>query len=342
MSSDTDRIIAIEEHFATRRFIEAAAKLDVWSGDELEMAQMRGPFGSEWMIEKLSDLDARLALMDESGTDFALLSLNPPGVQPYEPVAAATALVESANDEMAEAVRKHPDRLGGVGAVAPQDPEHAAREIARIMGPLELAGLMICSHTHGLYLDDLSFEPLLAAAEEHGATIYLHPRYPSQAMIGPYLDYGMVAAVWGYQADAGTHAVRLILSGTLDRHPKLKIVLGHLGEGLPLWMRRLDNRYAFAYKAAAKTLGMPKLELTPSEYMLRNFAATTSGMDDPEALEFVVGRFGEDNVLFAIDYPYEDSNAATEFMRGARLTDSQRAKISHANAERLFRRIPPA
>jgi predicted TIM-barrel fold metal-dependent hydrolase len=335
-----DRIVAVEEHFATRRYLEAAAELDVWAGDELEMSQMRGPFLAPWMMEKLGDLDVRLAVMDRSGTDVALLSLNPPGVQPYEPVDAARALVESANDEMAEAVGRHPDRFAGLGAVAPQDPEHAAREIERIMGPLGLSGLMICSHTQGRYLDDPVFEPLLAAAEEHEATIYLHPRYPSAQMIAPYRDYGMVAAVWGYQADAGTHAVRLILSGVLDRHPRLRIVLGHLGEGLPLWMRRLDNRYAFAYQAAAADLGMVELELTPSEYLLRNFAVTTSGMDDPEALAFVLGRVGEDNVLFAIDYPYEDSDAATEFLRAADLTESQRTKIAHANAERLFRGIP--
>jgi predicted TIM-barrel fold metal-dependent hydrolase len=334
------RIIAVEEHFATRRYLERAVELDIWPGDELEITQMRGPFLAPWMIEKLGDLDARLAVMDESGTDLAVLSLNPPGVQPYEPVAAATALVESANDEMAETVSRHPRRFAGLGAVAPQDPAHAAREIERVMGPLGLSGLMICSHTHGLYLDDPSFEPLLAAAEQHEATIYLHPRYPSAQMIGPYRDYGMVAAVWGYQADAGTHAVRLILGGVLDRHPKLRFVLGHLGEGLPLWMRRLDNRYAFAYRAAADVLGMVRLELTPSEYLLRNFAVTTSGMDDPEALSFVLDRVGEDNVLFAVDYPYEDSNAATAFLREAELTDSQRAKISHRNAERLFRRIP--
>jgi len=155
-------------------------------------------------------------------------------------------------------------------------------------------------------------------------------------MIGPFRDYGMVAAVWGYQADAGTHAVRLILSGTLDRHPKLTFVLGHLGEGLPFWTQRLDNRYAFAYRAGADTLGMGKLELTPSEYMRRNFMLTTSGMDDKGALAFCLERLGEDNVMFAIDYPYEDSSAATEFLRTADLTDSQRAKISHANAERVF------
>jgi 5-carboxyvanillate decarboxylase len=123
---------------------------------------MRSPYGaSAWMTEHLSDIATRLAVMDASGIDVALLSLNPSRRQAYEPASAATALVESANDEMAEVVRDHPTRFAARGAVAPQDPQHAAAEIERIMGPLGFAGLMICSHTHGQYLD----EPLLAAAE---------------------------------------------------------------------------------------------------------------------------------------------------------------------------------
>jgi 5-carboxyvanillate decarboxylase len=331
------RTIAVEEHFASRRYIEAAAELDVWPGDALELQQMRSPYGaSPWMAQHLSDIATRLAVMDASGTDLALLSLNPPGVQAYEPIRAATALVESANDEIAQVVRDHPARFAGLGAVAPQDPQHAATEIERIMGPLGLAGLMICSHTRGQYLDEPVFEPLLAAAEAHGATIYLHPRMPTPQMIGPYQSYGMTAAVWGYQADAGTHAVRLMLSGTLDRHPNLRLVLGHLGEGLPFWMRRIDNRYSFAHRAAAQALGMETLELTPSEYLQRNFAITTSGMDDEAALRFCLERLGEDNILFAIDYPYEDSAAATQFLRSAAIPESARVKIAHANAERWF------
>jgi 5-carboxyvanillate decarboxylase len=330
------RVIAVEEHYASRDYIQAAAKLAVWSGDAREMELMRGAFGPAW-VERLSDIDVRIADMDASGTDIAVLSLNPPGVQPYEPFRAASSLVETANDQLAEIVRSWPTRFGGLGAIAPQDPEHAAAEIERIMGPLGLSGIMIYSHTHGRYLDDPVFEPVLAAAEANDAPIYLHPRMPSEQMAAPYWDYGMFGAVWGFQADAGTHAVRLILSGTLDRHPKLKLVLGHLGEGLPFWIHRLDNRYAFTYEAGGEAIGMVKLELAPSEYLLRNFTVTTSGMDDHAALAFCLERLGEDNIMFAIDYPYEDSASATKFLRTADLSESQRAKISHANAERLFK-----
>jgi predicted TIM-barrel fold metal-dependent hydrolase len=335
-----ERVIATEEHYSSPAFNEAAAELDVWEGDAFEMQGMRSMSDGPW-YERLTDLDVRLAEMDASGTDLSVLSLQTPTVQAYAPADAATALAQRYNDELAELVGQRPTRFAGLGVVAPQDPEAAAQEIGRVMGPLGLGGIMICSHTQGRYLDDPFFEPLVAAAEENAAPIYLHPRMPSPGQIGPYRDYGMPAAVWGYQADAGTHAVRLMLSGLLDRHPDLKLVLGHLGEGLPLWMERLDNRYAFTYEAVGRLLGMVKLELTPTEYLHRNFVVTTSGMPDHGALGFCLERLGEDRIMFAVDYPYEDSAEATEFLRTADLTDDQRAKISHGNAERLFR-IPPA
>src|SRR6185312_15403811 len=112
------------------------------------------------------------------------------------------------------------------------------------------------------------FAPLLEAAEANRAPIYLHPRAPS--MFAAYREYGMPGAIWGYQAEAGLHAMRLILSGTFDRFPGLTFVLGHLGEGIPYWLRRIDNRHAFAQRVAGATTVMPKLERAPSEYFRRN------------------------------------------------------------------------
>lgn len=333
---EPDRVIAVEEHFASREFMSAAANLAVWPSDARELEIMRGPFSSESVIDRLSNLETRIADMDMSGTDTAVLSLNFPGAHPYEPGAAASALAATANDDLARVVKANPSRFAGLGCVAPQHPEHAADEVVRVMTALRLSGVMIYSHAHGVYLDDPSAEPILAAAEACRAPIYLHPRMPAGAMVGPFRDYGLIGAVWGHSADASTHALRLILSGVLDRHPKLAIVLGRLGEGLPWWMKRIDDRHAFAFAAAGEMLGMTRLELTPSEYMLRNFMLTTAGMPDHDALEFCLNRFGEDRIMFAIDYPYESSIVATEFLRSADLTVSQRAKISHQNAERVF------
>ena len=235
---------------------------------------------------------------------------------------------------MAAIKRRHPDRFGALATVAPQDPAAAAAEIERAMGPLGLNGVMINSHTGGRYLDEPEFTPLLEAAEASRAPIYLHPRAPS--MLAAYRDYGMPGAIWGYQAEAGLHAMRLILSGTLDRHPGLTIVLGHLGEGIPYWLRRIDNRHAFAARTIGATTPMPRLSLTPSEYFRRNFVITTSGIDDPDVLGLALHAVGEDRVMFAIDYPYEDPTAAVAFLHKAPLTDQQRTAIGHRAAERVF------
>jgi 5-carboxyvanillate decarboxylase len=329
------RVIAVEEHFATQAFVDAVADLPLPETERFEMNVMRALQGQGPIHDRLVDFDLRLADMDASGTDLALLSLNPPGVQAYD-TEPAVSVMREANDALAEIVRERPDRFAGLGTVAPQDPKRSAREIERVMGPLGLNGLLVSSHTKGLYLDDPQFEPILAAAEAEGATIYLHPRHPSPAMARPYQDYGMGFAVWGFQAEAGIHAVRLILSGVFDRHPSLTFVLGHLGEALPFWLARLDNRYEWTLRAASEQLGMVDLELTPSEYFQRNFVCTTSGMEDPDILALCLRQLGEDNILYAVDFPYEASTEAANALRGATLTDTQRARISHANAERVF------
>lgn len=327
------RVIAVEEHMATEAFLHVAHGLDVVQGDETEVELMRTVENSPGLRTRLVDLDARLREMDALGQDMAVLSLNPPGVQPY-PAADAVPLAREFNDALAAITRRHPGRFGGLATVTPQDPVAAAAEIERAMGPLGLNGVMINSHTGGRYLDEPEFEPLLAAAEANRAPIYLHPRMPS--MLAAYRDYGMSAAVWGYQAEAGLHAMRLILSGTLDRHPELTIVLGHLGEGIPYWLRRIDNRRAFAARTVGAATSMPRLSLTPSEYFRRNFAITTSGIDDPDVLELALRAVGADKIMFAIDFPYEDPAAAVAFLRDTPLTDDQRTAIGHRTAERVF------
>jgi 2,3-dihydroxybenzoate decarboxylase len=317
---------------ATEAFLRVAHGLDVVPGDETEMALMRMLESPPDSRARLVDLDARLREMDAFGQDMAVLSLNPPGVQPY-PAADAVPLAREFNDALAAIVRRHPGRFGGLAAVAPQDPVAAAAEIERAMGPLGLNGIMIYSNTGGRYLDEPEFAPLLEAAEANRAPIYLHPRVPNMPA---YRDYGLPGAIWGYQAEAGLHAMRLILSGTLDRHPGLTVVLGHLGEGIPYWLRRIDNRHAFATRTAGAATPMPRLSLTPSEYFRRNFVITTSGIDDPDVPGLALRAVGEDKIMFAIDFPYEDPAAAVAFLRDVPLTDDQRTAIGHRTAERVF------
>ncbi|MGP2435967.1 amidohydrolase family protein [Streptomyces sp. JW3] len=327
------RIVAVEEHLATEAFLRVAHGLEVGPDDATEMHGMRTMERAPAFRARLVDLDARLREMDALGQDMAVLSLNPPGVQPY-PATDAVPLARDFNDALAAIVRRHPGRFGALAAVAPQDPAAAAGEIERATGPLGLNGIMINSHTGGRYLDEPEFAPLLAAAEASRAPVYLHPRVPS--MLAAYRPYGLLGAVWGYQAEAGLHAMRLILSGTLDRHPGLTLVLGHLGEGIPYWLRRIDNRQAFAAATAGAATPMPRLSLTPSEYFRRNFVLTTSGIDDPDVLGLALRAVGEDRVMFAIDSPYEDPKAAVDFLRNTPLTDARRTAIAHRTADRVF------
>ncbi|HEX3786495.1 MAG TPA: amidohydrolase family protein [Pseudonocardiaceae bacterium] len=326
-------VIAVEEHMSTEAFLRVAHGLAVVPGDAVELELMRTVENPPGFRTRLVDLDARLREMDALGQDMAVLSLNPPGVQPY-PAAEAVPLAREFNDALAAIVRRHPGRFGGLATVAPQNSVAAAAEIDRAMGPLGLNGIMINSHTGGRYLDEPEFAPLLAAAEANRAPIYLHPRAPS--MFAAYRDYGLPGAIWGYQAEAGLHAMRLILSGTLDRHPGLTIVLGHLGEGIPYWLRRIDNRDAFAARTVGAATPMPHLSLTPSEYFRRNFVITTSGIDDPDVLGLALRAVGADNIMFAIDFPYEDPAAAVAFLRDVPVTDDQRRALGHRTAERVF------
>jgi 5-carboxyvanillate decarboxylase len=334
------RVIAVEEAYGSESWIREVNEVLVPAGERPDQSYMSLLMSVPAIRKGLVDLGERLRIMDETGVDVHLLSLSAPGVQMHD-AARATELAAAYNDELAAMIARHPDRLTGLGTVAPQSPDQAAAEVERIMGPLGLNGVIINSHTQGHYLDEPAFEPLLAALEASDATLYLHPRIPSAQLVEVFAHYGMLAAMYGFAVEAGVHALRLILSGAFDRFPRLRVVLGHAGEALPYWTYRFDNMYTKTWGIGGPLLGMRRLELAPSEYLRRNFGVTTSGMDDPEVLAFCLDRVGEENVMFAIDYPYEDSAHAVKFLNDAPLTERRRELVSHSNAERFFR-IPPA
>lgn len=329
------RLIATEEAFAPPEYIADFLKLTE-SVDTAVSRYLAIYYRRAEAVRQLTDLDYRLAEMDAHGVDMHLLSITGPGVQAFD-AARGTALAIAANDMLAEAITRHPTRFAGLGAIAPQDSAAAAREVERVMGKLGLGGIIINSHTHGEYLDDPKFWPIFEAAVAHDAPVYLHPTFPSDAMIGPYSDYGMMGALWGFGADTSLHAVRMIMGGVFDAFPKLKIVLGHLGEAIPFWLGRLDNRYQnIVRRGGLEPLGMKRLERLPSEYFRSNFWITTSGMMTNEPLEFCLKQFGADRMMFAVDYPYEQTAEAVPFIRNAPLGDEDMRKITHATAETLF------
>jgi predicted TIM-barrel fold metal-dependent hydrolase len=331
--TDEPRRIATEEAFAIPDQFDGYRALgrSTWSSPDVVFWSRILGNPENRLIEALLDLDeARIADMDSGGVDVQLLLLTSPGVQLFD-ADTATALATTANDLLAEAIARHPDRYAGLAAFAPQDPAGAVREMGRAIGDLGLNGFVVNSHTDGHYLDEQRFWPILEAAEALDGAIYIHPRPLPQPAVEPYLEHELWAGIWGYAAEAGLHGLRLIASGVLDRFPKLQIVLGHMGEGLPFWVYRMDYM-----SRLLQQLGDQKLELVPSEYLKRNFTVTTSGMNHHPALELCRTVLGADHVMWAIDYPYQQTDEAVEFMDSAPLPDAERELIYHGNAERVF------
>jgi 2,3-dihydroxybenzoate decarboxylase len=230
--------IACEEACSTP---EVVAELSRLAGGipSMKSGPIAGPF-----MPNLLDLGAgRIQGMDEAGIDVQILSLTSPGVQTFAPD-TALALARDVNDRMADAIRRYPTRFGALATVAPQAPDGTIRELQRAINTLKFNGAIINSHTAGEYLDQPKFWPLLEAIGALNVPLYIHPRDPSPGLEVPLAIAGF-AVGWGYGVETGTHALRMISAGVFDRFPKLRIVLGHLGETLPFLIDRIDNRYAW-------------------------------------------------------------------------------------------------
>jgi 2,3-dihydroxybenzoate decarboxylase/5-carboxyvanillate decarboxylase len=338
MSTAKIRRIATEEAFSIPEVAAELQRLSRSTSNNIDMMLVRkiydaanAPGYQGRFLGPLLDIEGeRLKDMDANGVAMQLLSLTAPGVQLFD-ADTATELATVANDSLAAVIRRHPLRFAGLGTFAPHSPKRAVREMERCVQQLGLNGFIVNSHTNNEYLDDLKYWPILEAAEALDRCIYIHPRGPSDGLSGPMRDYGMFSALWAYGVEVGTHAVRLILSGVFDRFPKLKICIGHMGEAVHFWLWRLDFMSARAQGTEA-----PRLKLKPSEYFKRNFVITTSGQESPLALDFSIKQLGIDNVLWAIDYPYQPSAPAVAFMDSVDVTDEQRHKLYHGNAERVF------
>lgn len=336
------RKIAVEEAFSLPEVAEGLRQVSRAPGDSLDLQLVRGiydgqaGYGALNFLAGLLDIEGqRLQDMDHNGVDMHVLSLTAPGVQMFD-ADTACELATLANDRLAEVIGRHPTRFAGLASFAPQAPKRAAREMERAIGHLNLNGFIVNSHTNSEYFDDPKYWPILEAAEALDRCIYIHPRAPSNGLKGPLGEYGMDSAMWGYGVEVGTHVVRMMASGLFDRFPKLKICIGHMGEAVPFWIWRIN----FMNSRAQRVARAPKTQLTMAEYFQRNFVITTSGVEDPLALEYSIKKLGVDNVLWAIDYPYQPTAPAVKFMDTAPVSDSDRAKLYHRNAERIFHIAP--
>lgn len=326
------RRIATEEAFATPEqqaaLRELLANAKGYDPDTF-LASMQTNGGE--ISRRLLDIDdERIRIMDSCGVSMAVLAMTSTGVQQFEADQAAK-IAELGNDRLAEAIRRRPDRYAGLATIPVQDPKRAVKELERAITKLELNGVMINSHTHGEYLDEEKYWPILEAAHSLDTTIYIHPRAPSPAMAAPYRKYQLEHAIWGYAVEVGLHAVKIMMSGVLDRFPSLRIVIGHMGENIPYALYRMDWMHGHF------SFDRPKLKLTPSEYFKRNFWITTSGVNWVPALELCIKVLGAENIMWAVDYPYQETAEATQWLNDAAISEEDKEKIFHRNAERVFK-----
>lgn len=320
------RRIACEEGFLSPGVLAQNAKA---STAQLQLITADGP--AAFLARPLLDLDAeRLAAMDADGIDMQLLLLSSPGVQAFD-AATGTALAAEANDYASAACAKYPTRFAALAAIAPQDPTAAAREIQRAMSLPGIKGAIVNSHTNGEYLDNPKYLPIFEALDALDAPLYTHPREPAGAMNAVMSGPVVGGPAWAYAVETGTHVLRMIQAGLFDRFPGLKIVIGHMGEALPFWLPRIDNRYSWNLR------GAPKLRKLPGDYIRENVWVTTSGMNYWPQLEMTLKVMGPDRVLYATDYPFEKQAEAVGFVEAMPLDAAQKKALFEDNAVKVFK-----
>lgn len=314
--------IALEEHFAIELTIEDSrvyARPEVWEG-------LKG---------KLLDLSQqRLEEMDRWGTEFSILSLNSPAVQAISDTARAIDVAKRSNDVLAEHIHSHPKRFGGFAAVALQDPDQAARELERCVNDLGFQGFLVNGFsevTNGVvYYDAPDFKDFWATAAKLGKPFYMHPRDPllSREPIYEGMPW-LCGPTWAFAAETSIHALRLMSSGLFDQHPELQMILGHLGEGLPFNIWRIDHILRKGRR------GMP-CEKEIGHYLRNNVHITTSGNFRTPSLMSTMLEVSTDRIMYSVDYPFEKHEDAARWFDSCEISENDRQKIGRDNARRLF------
>lgn len=316
------RVVGLEEHFVT---VELAA----YGAGTAKLAQP-----SIWAeaSRRLLDLTGeRLEVMDAAGLDVQVLSLNSPGIQAETDPTVAVKAAAAVNDLTAATISEHPTRFAGFAALPLQDPTAAADELERAVRDLGLKGALVNAHTQGRYLDHPSLRVVWERAEGLDVPLYLHPATGVDAADVLTGHPELIGPMWSWGLDTSSHVLRLIFGGVFDDFPGAKLLLGHMGEGLPFVLWRLDSRWGFHDHQ-----GIELKRGVPSAYLRENLYITTSGVCSSAPLLCALLALGSDHILFGTDYPFEDAETATTFLATAPVSEADRAKIAHLNAERLL------
>jgi predicted TIM-barrel fold metal-dependent hydrolase len=323
------KTIALEEHFVTSDFLKATGAY----GHSV-------PEPMRAIRDQLLDLgEARIAAMDDGDISVQVLSLAAMGIDTPSP-ADQTAVLRGVHDELASAVKAHPDRFAAFATPGLKDPASAVKELERCVRDLGFKGLLLDGTTDGKFLDAPEFFPVLEAAEALNVPLYLHPAPPPPAVQSAYYsglpgDTGMLLSIagWGWHAENGLHLLRLILSGVLDRLPNLQVIVGHMGEGVP---------YALARSNAILSPAARHLKRSVTETILAQVHVTTSGYFTRPPFDCARLVLGLDHLMYSVDYPFSPNTRGRDFLATLQstqpaLTTSEMETLTHSNAERLLR-----
>lgn len=334
--------IDFEAHFVTEEWVDALYRNEGYPRlVEDKAAGTRRMYFTAEAAEPFSDVlignllhagEDRIRNMDAAGIDMQVLSLTAPGVESLEP-GLGEDLAKQSNDALAEIIGKHPDRFEGYAALAPKRPETAAQELERAVKDLGLRGWKTHSNYGDSYLDEKVYWPVLAKAEELNVPVYLHPTAPMIPQLRTY-GFALAGAPFGFGVETSLAMMRLVLSGVFDAFPGLRVILGHLGEGLPFVLQRIDFPFVRPH-FKTDSAGLPDIKKKPSDYIKENMFVTTSGNYLEPAFMCTKEALGVERILLGTDYPYEDSGECMSFLEGLPLTPEERAMIYGSNAEQV-------
>jgi predicted TIM-barrel fold metal-dependent hydrolase len=309
------RVVALEEHYADPQLI-----------DRFQGWRDRQPAR---IIDRLLDLgDLRLKEMDEAGIDLQVLSHAPPGTQIVNTDDAVT-LARRINDFLREAVCRHPNRYAAFAALPTTDPASSAEELERVVTKLGFKGAMVHGLTGGRFLDDRSYWTILERAQTLQVPIYIHPASPHPAVVEAYYKdrTALTNAGWGFGIECATQMMRMITGGVFDAYPRLQIIVGHLGEGLPFLLWRTNSIISRE----------SKLPLSVRDYFCEHFYVTTNGNFSAPALQCTLAELGADRVMFGVDWPWAANSEGVAFIEASVPEPGVKDRILHVNAEQLLR-----
>ncbi|KAF2655697.1 amidohydrolase-like protein 2 [Lophiostoma macrostomum CBS 122681] len=294
--------------------------------------------------KRLLDIhDQRLKSMDEHGVEYMLLSLTSPGAQGEPDPEKATKLAQVANDYLSKEASKNPKRFGALAALSMHNGQDAADELRRAVKELGMFGGLVNDYQSKgddgelkVYFDTQEYDEFWKTAEELDVPIYFHPRYAIQQDLQSGTKYGdrkhLLGAGVQFHLDLSWHLYAVMSSGFLDKYPKVQIVAGHLGEGIPFNLWRASHWINHPFKQATRPM-----KKDYSYYFTHNVSITTSGNYNTRGLKFCIEEIGLERCLYAIDTPYETVEEGQNWWKSVDLPEDQKEAVARANAIRLFK-----